>query len=701
MARRPILDRLIQATEKDVCTCKSVNPDSAKSLQFAQQLEKLREIKRGMSGPLIFKVDDMKRDFDAKNLKVLHERWTEIEESEKRAQDLKKLQESERLKKVEKQNLRRARETDLLLEKTRQEFMASSRAAQGLEPDPGPAKQASKSKYVPKPQSGGFAVLVALHLLETAAPKDTVMEKGKWYSQTPFKTPGKQYSAWSSVSKLVSEGYVYKSMCTRIKKMLYGLTPSGASVAKDLMPIVRQLGLGPPGVDLQADLAQDRASASTKRALGGSHSSSSSAKKKKTTEIVCLDEGEIDLDTPSVPLTVGAAAAAAAISRNSNLRASVTSAAVTGGPGSMGLPDSAFSTKAMNAAAMASLNAASSNRESPSSSTSSSSSTTATSSASSYSISARGSNIGLTATRTSPLAAPFRSASTSSSRSSSTSLNQAASQVTTLWTPGQYEVLLLIDKREMKQEEFAHCMATLELRGVKKREEVLQVGDFLYAARHKETKATCVLNIVIERKREDDLSSSISDSRYEEQKFRLKKCGVENVVYIVEKFNGEYIGKDRAMGSIYGRLMTIDDCLLKKTKSMADTVDYLSSLYNATVSYFADVTLEVGQDMGGLDDSGRVFRTMGLVPWQNKSLKSNHSLKVLFIQMLMTMSGISAEKATTIQELFPTPKHLMDKYNEMEVESDKKKLLEVMTKGRLKNIGPKASELVYEVFGTV
>lgn len=42
------------------------------------------------------------------------------------------------------------------------------------------------------------------------------------------------------------------------------------------------------------------------------------------------------------------------------------------------------------------------------------------------------------------------------------------------------------------------------------------------------------MDCVVERKTVNDLASSIVDGRYEEQKHRLKGCGVKNCVYLVE-----------------------------------------------------------------------------------------------------------------------------------------------------------------------
>lgn len=56
----------------------------------------------------------------------------------------------------------------------------------------------------------------------------------------------------------------------------------------------------------------------------------------------------------------------------------------------------------------------------------------------------------------------------------------------------------------------------------------LTIGDFAFCYNGE------VLDYVIERKKADDLSSSIIDGRYKEQKYRLKNCGASNILYFYE-----------------------------------------------------------------------------------------------------------------------------------------------------------------------
>ncbi len=56
----------------------------------------------------------------------------------------------------------------------------------------------------------------------------------------------------------------------------------------------------------------------------------------------------------------------------------------------------------------------------------------------------------------------------------------------------------------------------------------LTLGDFMWVYKNK------VLNFIMERKKADDLASSIIDGRYKDQKYRLKNCGISNVYYVYE-----------------------------------------------------------------------------------------------------------------------------------------------------------------------
>lgn len=63
-----------------------------------------------------------------------------------------------------------------------------------------------------------------------------------------------------------------------------------------------------------------------------------------------------------------------------------------------------------------------------------------------------------------------------------------------------------------------------------------------------------VLDYAVERKKADDLASSIHDGRYKEQKFRLKGSGITNLYYL---FEGHLTGQNsRSEREVSGALMS-------------------------------------------------------------------------------------------------------------------------------------------------
>ena len=97
------------------------------------------------------------------------------------------------------------------------------------------------------------------------------------------------------------------------------------------------------------------------------------------------------------------------------------------------------------------------------------------------------------------------------------------------------EVILLIDTREVKtKKDRSFLYNQLRENNVKCETRALPLGDALWVYRCKGDDTDYVLPCIIERKKIDDLASSIVDGRYVEQKRRLKSCGLENVIYLVE-----------------------------------------------------------------------------------------------------------------------------------------------------------------------
>lgn len=118
----------------------------------------------------------------------------------------------------------------------------------------------------------------------------------------------------------------------------------------------------------------------------------------------------------------------------------------------------------------------------------------------------------------------------------------------------------------------------------------LSVGDFLWICRDESNSSIeLVLPYIVERKRMDDLASSIKDGRFHEQKFRLSDCGLPNKIYMIEnRGNNAHVGLP-----ITNLLQAITNTLIqseftvKFTDSNDDSMLYLSVMSNLLIKMFA------------------------------------------------------------------------------------------------------------------
>ena len=141
-------------------------------------------------------------------------------------------------------------------------------------------------------------------------------------------------------------------------------------------------------------------------------------------------------------------------------------------------------------------------------------------------------------------------------------------------------------------------MTVSELKRINLVHEVRHLGDFMLVARSL-TDKELVLPYIVERKRLDDLGASMNDGRYNEQKvcnfdfyysvqswnnffllqFRLKQCGLKNVIYLIENmktFQAVVPLSNLTQAAI--NISLFDKFTVKCTRDLKDTIEYLSLL---------------------------------------------------------------------------------------------------------------------------
>ncbi|KRX36642.1 Crossover junction endonuclease MUS81 [Trichinella murrelli] len=217
-----------------------------------------------------------------------------------------------------------------------------------------------------------------------------------------------------------------------------------------------------------------------------------------------------------------------------------------------------------------------------------------------------------------------------------------------------YDVLMLVDNSETKggptgragprsqlQSSKAKMKAALLRAGIDFEERELSVGDYLWLARSKtDSRDEFVLDVIVERKRVDDLANSVleKEGRYREQKFRLKRCGLKNVVYLVEDFDGmdsmaEY--KKLLVRGACAKTQLIDQFHFVRTHNLEETVCCAQQL--TVLQRFAEFDL-------------------------NNRKQKQWTVSEVFARMLLQFHGISAERAQQIVNKYPTVAHLLNAY---------------------------------------
>ena len=154
--------------------------------------------------------------------------------------------------------------------------------------------------------------------------------------------------------------------------------------------------------------------------------------------------------------------------------------------------------------------------------------------------------------------------------------------------PGTFTIELILDNREVRsREDRTYIEKALITQSIRPTVRSLPLGDFFWVARctdsnllsrYGEEGTEIALDYIVERKRLDDLISSIKDGRFHEQKFRLRKSGVRNVVYLVEDISISQEVKSKyweAVQSAVAGTQVINGFFVKRTRGLDETIRYL------------------------------------------------------------------------------------------------------------------------------
>ncbi|PBP15872.1 ERCC4 domain-containing protein [Diplocarpon rosae] len=255
--------------------------------------------------------------------------------------------------------------------------------------------------------------------------------------------------------------------------------------------------------------------------------------------------------------------------------------------------------------------------------------------------------------------------------------------------PGSFTVELIVDNREVKSKKNRdYLLDHLEKKDVKPTSRGLSLGDFLWVAKLHDPNllqrrglegSEVVLDYVVERKRLDDLVSSIKDKRFLEQKFRLRRSGVKNVIYIIEEAKIEVEHYAQHIASAIASTQVVNGFFVKKTHNMDETIQYLVNMtrllrekYEAKPLHLIPTKVITTQNylpllkhLVNADPSTSYHITYDVF----KSITSKTSsltLRDVYLKMLLCTKGVTAEKALEIQKRWKTPFELAEAYRKID-----------------------------------
>ncbi|KFY18309.1 hypothetical protein V491_04800 [Pseudogymnoascus sp. VKM F-3775] len=279
--------------------------------------------------------------------------------------------------------------------------------------------------------------------------------------------------------------------------------------------------------------------------------------------------------------------------------------------------------------------------------------------------------------------------------------------------PSAFTLELVLDVREIRAKEDRDYMKVeLTKKGITPIMRSLDLGDALWVAKCKDPhylqnhhgleSDEIMLDWIVERKRLDDLISSIKDGRFHEQKFRLRKSGVKNIIYIIEEMSlhAEHFQKyEEAVESAIASSQVVNGYFIKKTSKMDDTIRYLTrmtvmlkSLYESKPLNVIPTPVLTTQNYLPLltQLSSTHPNTQHNITYQAFSSLASKSetltLRDVFLKMLMCTRGVTGDKALEIQRRWRTPQEFVEAFEACAGGEGGRKRKQEMVSGEMNNL---------------
>ncbi|KAJ8535127.1 hypothetical protein ON010_g13610 [Phytophthora cinnamomi] len=227
-----------------------------------------------------------------------------------------------------------------------------------------------------------------------------------------------------------------------------------------------------------------------------------------------------------------------------------------------------------------------------------------------------------------------------------------------------WELVLLLDHREVIERRNPRILERKLLeRNVNCEVRALGVGDVQWIARRHRVGGDTeefVLNVIVERKEVHDLSGSIIDRRFFEQKTRLatvrETCGDVYVIYLIEGSLTQITTvRTSGLHTAMGRTQVQNSFFVQQCQNADETVTFLARVYARLLAKFPPnphaakpaTSHLLPQGCFDTDDFAKIFclPPQAFAPFNSQfRKKTQFTVREIFQRMLMQAPGLSAAK---------------------------------------------------------
>ncbi|UJR33705.1 hypothetical protein I4U23_021134 [Adineta vaga] len=257
--------------------------------------------------------------------------------------------------------------------------------------------------------------------------------------------------------------------------------------------------------------------------------------------------------------------------------------------------------------------------------------------------------------------------------------------------PGSFHITLCVDNAEASRSTQKVLLDHLTKNSINYDVRKLNIGDFLWIVRpnDKTFKVEAILDYIVERKRLDDLSKSIIDGRYNEQKFRLKQCGITNLIYLVESLkntNNPGILTPAALNQAIVNTQIAEDFFVREVSNPVEMANYLITMTKYLINHFKDKTLHILNDTDMSNNYKTSFNDLDHYVMMFDSFNSGvvkskpPTVKEMFARALMQIAGMSVDNVLALTEVYPTPAKLLQAYQQCSNDKERKLMLSSIKK---------------------